>query len=339
ERGDATDAVEVEDDRSAAGGQRRHAGGAVERLVEDAGDLDPADPGAADLLHLETRLSRHRASVTASPAPSPAGASIRVYAGRARSGELGQVRVDLGQLEAVGVVVAQELARFPGRPAAAARPGQELVVAVDAAGVLRRAGALAAGALGERLAAGRGRDSVHLDVVDPVVAEIIGVREAAARADQRVQPDAALVLLRLDPERAVVRGGPEAAVADLELVQVVVLPAHRALDHLVQAGQGDRPGHAHAPPDRRPGARDGDAELVGGAARLADQAERGGVRVGVVLERRHPHPVDVAAGVDREGQLVHVRLGGVAREPRGAGAQRRDRAARVQLGERADDVI
>jgi hypothetical protein len=60
-----------------------------------------------------------------------------------------------------------------------------------------------------------------------------------------------------------------------EQVKVMLLPAHRDLDHLVHLVQGRRRRQMDAPPHRRVNLAQGDLDLVNGA--------HGGHRIGVII--------------------------------------------------------
>ena len=94
----------------------------------------------------------------------------------------------------------------------------------------------------------------------PAVAEVILVDEAAAAADDLPEFD---VLAGQDPfvERVVVVvAHADAMVADLELVQVRILPAHRGLDHVVQRLEAEGVLHFDTAPDRRVDVFQGDVQ-------------------------------------------------------------------------------
>jgi hypothetical protein len=87
------------------------------------------------------------------------------------------------------------------------------------------------------------------DLVLPVITEVVGVAETVACAcDQFAESDLALVA---EPELAV--GDAELLVAEGEHVHVVVLPAERRLDDLVQLIKAGVCAELQPPPDRRLG--------------------------------------------------------------------------------------
>lgn len=91
---------------------------------------------------------------------------------------------------------------------------------------------------------------LHLDPMLPAVAEIVDIAEGFGIGQAHRQRDAFLRDHRL--AHAPVRiGNAVAAASDLELVQVVVRPAHRRLDHVVQRGQRQGVRHHDPPPDGR----------------------------------------------------------------------------------------
>src|SRR5205809_1125470 len=86
----------------------------------------------------------------------------------------------------------------------------------------------------------------HEDLVLPVVAEVVGVAEASAEVDEFAERGLALVA---EPELAV--GDAELRLTEGEHVHVVVLPAERRLEDLVQLIEAGVGAKLQPPPDRR----------------------------------------------------------------------------------------
>src|SRR5258707_8351060 len=78
----------------------------------------------------------------------------------------------------------------------------------------------------------------------PAVAEVVLVADACPHLRHIGKPR-----LHLIPESEfTLRIGPVSGVADPEGVQMIILPAHSGLDHLVQPAQRKRRRDKHAPP-------------------------------------------------------------------------------------------
>ena len=124
----------------------------------------------------------------------------------------------------------------------------EVRVSPGAAAVLWRAGAL--GDDQDRVGDVRvGVEQVFDDdLVLPVVAEVVGVAEASAEVDELAECDLALVA---EPELGI--GVAELLLAEGEHVHVVVLPAERCLEDLVQVIEAGVGAEMQPPPDRRLG--------------------------------------------------------------------------------------
>jgi len=125
-------------------------------------------------------------------------------------------------------------------------------VAPHPTAVLRRATALASEAHGVA-PAGIGRE--HLledDVVLPVIAEVVDVADALSGFPEQVgDRDSALVAVT---EFRV--GQPVVDATRFEGMEVVVLPPHRDLDHVVEPAEPHGGGHEQPAPDRRLGCPD-----------------------------------------------------------------------------------
>src|SRR5260370_32565617 len=81
----------------------------------------------------------------------------------------------------------------------------------------------------------------------PAVAEVVLVADACPHLRHIGKPR-----LHLIPESEFsLRIGPVSGVADPEDVQMIILPAHSGLDHLVQPAQRKRRRDKHAPPHWR----------------------------------------------------------------------------------------
>src|SRR5260370_21020192 len=81
----------------------------------------------------------------------------------------------------------------------------------------------------------------------PAVAEVVLVADACPYLRHIGKPR-----LHLIPESEfTLRIGPVSGVADPEDVQMIILPAHSGLDHLVQPAQRKRRRDKHAPPHWR----------------------------------------------------------------------------------------
>jgi hypothetical protein len=141
------------------------------------------------------------------------------------------------------------------RVVAAGNPSGDLLVAAQAAAVLRRAGHLA-------LQAGRSRWRVVENLFDhqhvlPSVAEVVVIEEPVALGGHHlVEPylvfgDAFVAFAEVEPGDEV--GAGTSVHPDAELVQVAVLPAHRDLQHDMQLVEHQLTGQVETTPDRRLG--------------------------------------------------------------------------------------
>ncbi len=188
----------------------------------------------------------------------PASASGAGTARQAREVAPDRVEIDVLGIEVVAGPFAQ-LGIF-----LVARVRQHLEqsqIAIDAAAILRRAGPLARDQRRVGLLRVERLDLLDDDLVLPIVAEVVDVAEALdAPLDQRAELDVAVVVGGLVARPGIVVGLTIAAVADLELMQVVVLPAHRRLDDPVQHVQAAVGGDADPTPDGRPQAAQRDLE-------------------------------------------------------------------------------
>ena len=95
-------------------------------------------------------------------------------------------------------------------------------------------------------------DFFNDDVVPPVVPEVVHIEEALhAALDERLQTDRrGLVRLTLG-EDVLIRRHPVYPIPDHKLVQMIILPAERRLNDVVQRLQRRRERHIDAPPDLR----------------------------------------------------------------------------------------
>lgn len=118
----------------------------------------------------------------------------------------------------------------------------------------------------------------------PAITEVVLVPELVSlHSEELVEPDVVLqqavlalveVEVRDEVRRPVVSAGSKA-------VQVAVGPAHRHLDHVVNPGQREVPGHLEAPPDRRLRAEQIETHAESGSLgrRWAQRGLRGGVEL------------------------------------------------------------
>src|SRR4051794_425714 len=151
---------------------------------------------------------------------------------------------------------------------------EEVLVAGDAAAVLGRTGARTVDAVrGPRT--DRGEPLPDPDVVVPAVAEVVRVAPLAGYRGRVPDGEGRLVA---ELAREVLDVAVEDA-AHVEQVQVVVLPAHRRLQHRVQLAQGQRGGDDEPPPDRGLGVPQDHGELD---RLIRSRGKRG---------RRRPDPV------------------------------------------------
>jgi len=182
----------------------------------------------------------------------------------AAGGDPAYLLVDLGQVEEGRVEVAQPVEPFL-RPLvvglAAGQRGHDVLVARDAAHVLRRARALASETTGRRSIGVERVHGLDLDRVRPAVAEVVLVEQpVAALGDHLVEAYVALgdALLTLGLTLGLGLVGEEGlgavvvgARAHRELVQVGVGPPHPDLQHLVEAVERQVAREHEPTPDRR----------------------------------------------------------------------------------------
>ncbi len=164
-------------------------------------------------------------------------------------------------------------------------------------------------------------DLLHLEPVPPVVAEVIGVIDDIARARRDVvQCRAVLVAGRLPEHRreSVQQDRLVAYVADLEGVQVVVVPPERRLEHQVQLSQRDRRRHDQSAPHRGPDVpqghphrvdRRGRCRAIGHGTDSSHPQRRRPGRGG----RRRPQPARRTESASRCAYLILVRGSGKPR--------------------------
>lgn len=127
---------------------------------------------------------------------------------------------------------------------------QEFRVARRAAHVFGRCGVGAGKAQGARRQDGIRRVAfLYLDPVFPVIPEVVEVRERLHAAQRRLELDALLGARRIAPVELRVED-TVALAGDLEFVQMPPVPAHDALDHVMEPAQRDRLGHDDPAPDR-----------------------------------------------------------------------------------------
>lgn len=132
--------------------------------------------------------------------------------------------------------------------------GEELSIAVRAADVFRWPCTGTIDACGNARRRLDDEKLLELDQVMPIVAKVVDVDEFDVVASAEVeQLDLVFVVnarvadeLGLDEIRVA-----ERQAADLKFVQVIVPPAERCLDDLVQLTEMERPRHDQAPPDGR----------------------------------------------------------------------------------------
>ena len=94
----------------------------------------------------------------------------------------------------------------------------------------------------------------------PVIAEFVGVGEPVARTLRKTtQVNPAGIVGEI--EASSIRN-PVLLVPELEAVQVLILPAHRYLEDMVQFGQGGAAPHQRAPADLLADAEQVNLELV-----------------------------------------------------------------------------
>lgn len=119
-----------------------------------------------------------------------------------------------------------------------------------AATILRRTGILAGDASDFALARLRFELAFDLDFVPPVVAEIVAIHELCLRFGHAVQMHDGFIDQRKLRAEWIGHHRPVALAPDLELMQMLIFPAHRDLNHVMQVSQHDVARHQHAPPDR-----------------------------------------------------------------------------------------
>ena len=94
----------------------------------------------------------------------------------------------------------------------------------------------------------------------PVITEVVGVGEPVARPPREIaQVNPAGIVGEID---AVGIRNPILPAPELETVQVLILPAHRYLEDVVQLGQGGITPHERLPADLWVNAQQVDLELV-----------------------------------------------------------------------------
>ena len=105
---------------------------------------------------------------------------------------------------------------------------------------------------------------LHRHPVFPVIAEVVEVLERLHARECGLALDALLGTGRVAPVELRV-GDAVALAGDLEFVQMPPVPAHDALDHVMEPAQRDRLGHDDPAPDRGldPGQFDAQLQQVG----------------------------------------------------------------------------
>ena len=122
-----------------------------------------------------------------------------------------------------------------------------------------------------------GEQLLDLEPMLPAVAHVVDIDEALdAVGGELVEADAAGADRARDTEPFSAHARPgDGLPADVELVEVIVLPAHRRLDHGVQVLEGQRRGHLDPAPDRRLGVGEHDLQPNDGIAHAARVAGSG----------------------------------------------------------------
>ena len=212
---------------------------------------------------------------TSAPTESPSSRSVRSVRDRPERRAPSYIRRRTRELAVAEIVLelsGSKASESKGRPIHSRRSScsgwrrvgedlEQLAVAPRSAAVLGRAGAPAVDA---RRDCGRRVGGEHLldrDLVIPAVAEVVRVPERRALAGDRIEAGAPFIPWWFAPVLVGV-GIAVARAPDLELVQVVVPPAERRLDDLVEVVERAAPVDEHAAPDRWLGVEQCDLELV-----------------------------------------------------------------------------
>lgn len=131
---------------------------------------------------------------------------------------------------------------------------EKLFVRVGSSTVLWRAGSLSGNTGGKILiwSSGWFANVLNGDEMPPTIAEIISICELTAFLDQLSKSKLLFVLPAIGRVPAVVKfvAGLEPVFADLELMQMIVLPRHSALENGMQDVQADVIRHEDSAPDR-----------------------------------------------------------------------------------------
>ena len=216
-----------------------------------------------------------------------------------------------------GAVLVLEVAQVFDRP----ELGGELVPAVDAADVVRRAGAPPGLAAGDRVVGRAGAHIGDAQHVLPAVAEVVLVVEPVTRLAQHLV-EAHLAFGRAGGALVFVELGQEvvALARTVEVVQVTVVPPHRRLEPLVQLVETLVTAQLEPAPDL--GVR---------VLELDQDGERDRVvrRLGQLDRLVHVHPEPRTVG-RRLGQAVAAEVFGEGRQV-AAGHDGADRGVEVGL--------
>lgn len=166
------------------------------------------------------------------------------------------------QIECLWIPVAAAFEQFrTGGNGGASKGLQELVITRDAPAVLRRAGTGAGQAHGIVFGGVERDDLFQQYFVQPTIAEVVFIKEHLPLANQDLAKKGGVLVFPFLSESA--QGRAESSRRHTELVQVSAAPAHRALDEVVKASQGESVCHQDPPPDRRAEVAKGDFELEG----------------------------------------------------------------------------
>jgi len=116
--------------------------------------------------------------------------------------------------------------------------------------ILRRTGVLPVDIAGVLAISVERTDAFDLDVVDPVITEVVDILEPLdAPFDQGFQLEPALLENGMPQILEIGTRRPVDAVADMELVQMAIEPPHRSLDDIVQPFEADIVGDGDTSPD------------------------------------------------------------------------------------------
>jgi len=109
------------------------------------------------------------------------------------------------------------------------------------------------------------QDRFYRDLMPPAIAKIVLVDKALANWGRDPLETGTAIILDLEFPFVAWLGVD--GLANEELVQMIILPAHDHLQTLMQAIQAESSGHTHLPPDGRLDALQGDVELIGHRSR------------------------------------------------------------------------